>query len=328
MHSEAPSPIAALGSAVNHARELLTGAGAWSRWRTLWLHASLAGIVGVGVQPPPLGLLEPVWSEPEARADLLRDLTAHAPLLLVLSLVLLGALATVRGFLLAFVTDVVKGGAESAARSSGHLVGGVRHFIWSSAWTLPLYFVLFAAEWLTAARGYQKLLIAPDQELLPVILAVLAQFLVILVPWVFLTLPAMCLMYELTPVGMILWSQPPSAAASRVLRGLARRPRAALGYFSLRLLIQCLGSAVGGLAASVAAILGGAVAAPASLAAASPLLAAGPEWQRTACQWSGAALGGAVFYVVTCLLLVPLSTVQFSFADQFCRQIDGWNSSP
>lgn len=320
----APSLQAVLSGAVVDTRKLLSGPGRTSRWKPLWLLAAMAGVVGVGAAPPPLGLLQPFWTEPSLRSAVFGSPAVVGGLLfLAVFLLLMGGVS--RSFTLAFAEGIVTG-TPAAGRYRAWLGRGAAHFVWSSALTLPLYFLLFGAEALVtrdAAREITAWINSPaatETELMVVLTGAVVRFLLVLIPWTLLTLPAMVFMYELTPAAMVLEGKGPLHAARKAGTLARTRPRLFLAYVGARYPLQFAGNM-----AAFAAL------APCLLASA-PLTVplAGGGW------WAAAALGGpstgagagvltvgvlsaaVAFYCVLCLALLPVSIFLYALALRVC----------
>jgi len=320
-----PAPFRLLLAAFADTERLLGGPGGRRRWRELAFLAILAGLVGPGIQPPPLGLLEPVLADPELRSRLARDLRPQLPLLVLLAALLAAAAASVRPFVFAFLAGLM-GRAPAERGFRRHLRAGLAHFAWSSALTLPLYALLFWGESRVAAASWRRLLNAGEAEAAEALLDGLLQFLLVLLPWALVTLPAMVTMYELTPAAMLRRRRGPAAACGWVLRAARTRPGLFAGYLGLRLALQ-----VGGSAAAAMALL------PAAAGAAIPgALLLGAAWLGAAALGgpggsAGAAVLGtagalllALLYALLCAIVLPVTAAVNSYA---LRLVAGWEEA-
>jgi hypothetical protein len=319
-HPGAAGALAAFSAAAGTVGRLLSGPAGWRRWRELAVLAAMAGIVGVGVQPPPLGLLQPVLDDPLRRRDLLAALAPYAPLLVFLALLLLLIAPVARAFTLGFVHGIATG--EPRRGDYRRFLGpGARHFLWSGALTLPLYALLFWGEWRVVGEGWERLLNAPDEQAAAVLLTATGKFLLVLGPWVVLTLPLMVAMYELTPAAMVAAGTGPAGGFRRVLAVARKRPGATALYFGLRLALQFFGTTLAAIALLPALLL--------SLVPGLPLLGGG--WALSAAlggvgTGAGAAAASvglllylAVLYCLVCAFLVPLSAFLYAWAWHFLQ---------
>lgn len=266
-NSELPPLPALLGDAFAATQRLLSGPGSRARWAQLGLAAAMAGIVGAGAAPPPLGLLQPVWDVPETRHELL-----SSPLLqglgIVLVLLLVGMGAFGRSFTLAFLSGI-RSGSPRAREFRAHLSAGARHFAWSSALSIPLYLLLFAGEWFISRDAWGRvtaLLTGPSDpapgRLLAALVSAGLKFVLVLLPWTLLTLPLMVWMYELTPAGMAGFGLGPVAAARVVLQAARKAPARWAGYLTVRLGLQFAGNLLALLAMIPSLLVAGLVSAP------------------------------------------------------------------
>ncbi|MFN3651393.1 MAG: hypothetical protein ACK47B_17595 [Armatimonadota bacterium] len=341
-HSDPPAPhlsgentsgLEAFSAALASTQGLLARPEGRRRWRALALIAAMAGIVGAGAQPPPLGMLLPVWEEPLAREALLSDPVVVGSTLF-LAVLLLGMSVVARSFTFAFLEGIVTR-APRAGRFRAYLRPGARHFWWSSGFSVPLYAVLFAAEGAITHRAYQELLRTPNltnEQAWGMLFGAVGLFFVVLVPWMFLTLPAMVLLYELVPAAMLGGGAGPMRSCRRVLAAAGRCPGRFLGYLGVRTLMQVAGN----MAAGVALLPCAAV----TLLLCSPLLAGG-WWLTGAVGGAATAPGAAVLSVVVlvtlvvlycflCWALVPISLLLNGMAFHFLAAhdpgLDAWLS--
>jgi hypothetical protein len=311
--------LSALTQAFGTTQALLTGQEGRRRWRALALLAGMAGLVGAGAAPPPLGLLQPAWTDSAFRETLSTPAVGGG--LCLTALLLLGMAAVARAFTFAFL-ETVLGAEPRVSRFRAHLRRGAAHFLWSSALSIPLYGLLFAGEWQVTHATYDRLLTAPnltDDVVTGIFLAAFGKFLLVLAPWTLLTLPAMALMYELTPAAMLRYGGGPLHGCGRVLAAARKEPGRFGRYVALRVLLQVLGNAAA-LVALVPCALGAAL-------VCAPLLAGG--WALTnalggLATGAGAAaatvsvlLSAVVLYGLLCAALLPVSVLLNAFALHF-----------
>jgi hypothetical protein len=322
-----PTAFAALTAAVQDTRGLLSGSGGRRRWRAFCALAVMAGLVGAGAAPPPLGLLVPLWSEPEIAASL--ELPGWlVPLGIGLGLFFLFMAGVARAFSLAFV-EGIRSGQPQVPGYRRHLRRGWAHFAWSSTLTVPLYALLFGGEALVTHGAYAQLLRAAemtDREIVSLLVAVALQFLLVLIPWTVLTLPAMVLMYELTPAAMLEHDAGPARACGLVLRQAAKAPGRFAGYFGVRFLLQLLGNTAAFAALIPSVLIAGLLSAPVTLGgwALSQALG-GTETSGGAAAASVAVLVALVaLYCVLCCALVPVAVLLNAFAVRFVGEGSGF----
>jgi hypothetical protein len=321
------SAFSLLTGAFGTTSRLLSGKGGRRRWRELAVLAAMAGIVGAGAAPPPLGLLQPVWEAPEVRQVLAENgwilVTVTA---LALFLVFMGAVA--RSFTFAFLQGI-RTGDPRAAEFRRHLNPGAAHFAWSSALTVPLYLVLWGGEaWVTHGvyTRFLDLLAQPDTppaELMGLLGAGTGQFLLVLLPWTLLTLPAMVVMYELTPAAMLVEGVGPGKGFGRVVRAAGRCPGLFAGYLGVRLLLQLMGSVAAFIALIPCLFLSAVLSAP--LLGVGWLLfntLGGPASPGAICAATVTTLLSAViFYCVLCAALIPVSVLLNAYAVHFVERM-------
>lgn len=374
-HRSGTQPVTvlqALPLAIGDVQRLFGGLEGRRRWRRVALTAIMAGAVGVGVQPPPLGLLHPVWSDPVYRETVLTLLAPAWPLLALLGVVVLGFAVWARSFLLALVESFVTAassrgpqqvsekdasdgphpqhlsrgesgvsevdashrphpqplshwergvsvtGAEKPVSFRSYLGAGAAHFVWSTCLSVPLYALLFAMEAATTQASWDRLLKATEAEIVPIVVQALLGFLALLVPWVVLTLPVMVFQYELVPVAMIRRRKGPLAAAREVLGVMRASPGRFAGYLVGRTLFQFIGAGLMTVAAIPCLIVSGVVSSP-ILGGGGMLASSLGGWNTAAGAAAGSAtilLSCALFYCVTCAVLLPLTAVPFLLADR------------
>ena len=309
---------AAFTAALSDVQRLLGGGNGRRYWRELAVLAITAGLVGVGAQPPPLGLLQPLLSDSTLRANLSQSMAPSIPALLLLGGGLLLLLPFSRAFTMAFVAGVLKGEPDRGGWRS--FVGpGIAHFLWSSALTLPLYALLFAAELEVTGGAWESLLRADERSMLLVLLAAVGKFLLVLLPWVVLTLPVMVTLYELTPVEMVRGGGGPARACGAALRTARTRGAAFAGYLGVRLALQVAGTVLASIALvpclAVSGIVGGPLLGLCWLAAGA--LGSTKSGPGAAAMTVG-VLGWTIpLYCLVCTVLVPVSTLLFAFAARF-----------
>jgi hypothetical protein len=232
--------------------------------------------------------------------------------ILLLGLILLGFGVVARAFLLAFL-DGIRDGEPQPGRFRRFLRPGAAHFVWSSLLTLPLYAILFGAEWLLARGAAQRMEqflageAASETELYAILFGQLGGFAAILLPWALLTLPMMVWIYELTPAVMIRDGCGPVEAARRGIRaaaGIGLR-----GYLALRLLLQVVAGALSTLALLPALLLSALPAAVIGFAgfALSGFLGGWNTGSGGAAAVVTVLLCVAVLYVVLCIVLAPVT---------------------
>jgi hypothetical protein len=317
----AAGALGALSGAIGDVQGLFSGPGRFRRWRELAALAMLAGIVGVGIQPPPLGLLEPAWAAHDLRAALLQTLGPWALILLALAVLLLAAAACSRAFLLRFVDCCSRTGfAPSAPTTSGREASGLSpgrpgyvrpgllHFAWSSALTLPLYLVLWGLEWRLAGEGYSRLLRVPDAEIAAVAVGLVLKFLAVLVPWAVVTLPAMVYLYELTPAGMVVEGGDLGRGRQRAAACIRAAPGQFVAYSLLRMLVQAVGTGLAALALLPGLALG--------------LLVNLPGLVVTSLRPVTVPLTLLLIYALECALLVPVSALVYTMALRYVADDD------
>jgi hypothetical protein len=302
-------------------QRLLAGADGRRRWRELAFLSMMGGVVGVGAQPPPLGLLQPL-SDPTLHSGLRQDLTPALPALLALAVVLLVLLPLSRAFSLAFVEGIQRGAPNRRAWRA-HLRNGGKHFFWSSALTMPLYAVLFAAEWRVTGHAWDGLLRADDTGVAVILLTAAGKFLLVLLPWVVLTLPVMVTLYELTPAQMVRRGNGPAAACGEVLRAARRSPGALARIMALRLGLQAAGTVLTSVLLIPCVALSGLVGAP--LFGVSWLVSGALGGTTTgpgvAALTVGVLIWAAMLYCLLCAVLVPLSILPVSLATHFLETL-------
>lgn len=309
------SPVDELSGALRETQELLSGPGGRTLCRRLGVLAAMAGVVGVGIQPPPLGLLHPVWATPETRDNLVEAIAPLWWILVALIVLLLIAAAVSRSFTLAFIA-ALRGGDPSAGSFRRHLGAGLRHFAWSSAFTLPLYAALFWGEAGVTGDAYRRLMDAPEDQLTAILAGAAVRFLLILVPWALLTLPVMVTLYELTPAAMVARGSGAGAAFRAVLASARKTPASFAGYFALRAGLQIAGGSILLIAFLPCAAIAALVCSPV-LGAGWMLMhaAGGPGTPGGAAAISlVAAIALTVLYVLVCTAMAPLSAVLYLFA--------------
>jgi hypothetical protein len=208
----------------------------------------MAGLVGAGAAPPPLGLLQPVWADPTLHHTVFDNAGLVGGLIfLALFLLLMGGFG--RSFTLGYFRGLITGEPEAGSYRA-YVCAGAAHFVWSSALTVPLYLVLFGGEALVAHDTLAQLtrqLSSPtstDAELVMLLLRAVGSFIMVLVPWTLLTLPLMVTLYELTPAAMVIRSLPPAAGCRHVLAAARKHPRRFLAYLGVRYLLQFAGNMV------------------------------------------------------------------------------------
>jgi len=325
---EAPCPPGKLsvpfGPALDATLRLLSTRPKLRRWGTWAGLAAMAGIVGAGAAPPPLGLLQPLWEVPAAREAVSRPLVVGLLVFLALFLAAMGAFA--RSFTFAFL-EGIRDGTPRFSRFRPYLRAGTVHFAWSSAYSIPLYLLLFAGEWVVSRDAWHQVTrwitnpspSATELDLLGMLLGAGAKFLIVLVPWTLLTLPAMAAMYELTPACMLLTGEGPAQAFRRIVAAGKKAPRTLAIYLGGRVALQLLGNVV----ALVVLI-------PCTLVAAIPgaPLVGGGWWLARAL--GGASTGGGAFvstvtnlaaavilYCILCGALLPVSLYLNTLAVKF-----------
>ncbi|HEU4754585.1 MAG TPA: hypothetical protein VFU47_15860 [Armatimonadota bacterium] len=313
-----------LTAAFGDMQRLLGGPGRGRRWKALAALAAMAGIVGAGAAPPPLGMLAPLGSDARAR-----EVAAQAPwllpLLLFLALFLTGMGAFARSFGLAFVHGIAT--ARPDLRDyRAHLKAGSAHFWWSSALTIPLYLLLFGGEAAVTHGLYQQLLGAADltdQQITSLLLTAAGEFLLVLLPWTLLTLPAMVLMYELTPAAMVLTGAGPARACGLALSAGRKRAGAFAGYLGVRFLLQLLGNTVAFAALLPCLLVSAVLTLPLTLggwALSGALGGPGTSGGAVAATTAG-LLSLVVLYCVLCAALLPVSVVLNAFALRAVRSL-------
>jgi hypothetical protein len=294
------------------------------------LLAAMAGVVGAGAAPPPLGLLYPVWTEPAYREALsANDTVLWIGAFLAVFLTVMAAFA--RSFGLAFVAGI-RSGSPSLGDYRRYLRSGAWHFMWSSAFTVPLYLLLFAGEAAVTHHGYQRLLGAAalsDAELVALVAELGMRFVAVLLPWSLLTLPAMVLMYELTPAAMLSTGCGPARSCLLLLRGALKRPAAAAAHLGVRLLLQVLGSTVALLAMLPGTLAAAVLSLPITavgwlLCSALGGIATGPG---AAVATGAGLLTLVVLYCILCTALVPVSVLINAYAVRTVEAL-GIESSP
>jgi len=315
-----PGIKSALIGAASDTRRLLSGPGRAVRWKTLFALAAMAGVVGVGAAPPPIGLLQPVWADPVLHAAVFDNQVVVGGLwFLAVLLVLMGGVG--RGFSLAFAEGITTGEPRTA-RYRAWLRKGAGHFIWSSALTLPLYAVLFLAEAVVTHDTTVQLTAlvnnpyGTEAELVGLMATFTFKFILVLLPWTVLTLPAMVTMYELIPAIMAR-SGSGARVAVRILKDLARKsPRGVLAYLGVRYVLQMAGNGVA-LAVLVPCLV---ISSPAVI----PL--AGGGWLASSALGGPATNAGAAtltvgillaavaLYCTLCAALLPVSVFLYAFA--------------
>jgi len=311
-----PSPAGCFTAAMARTQELLRGPDGRRRWRGYAFLSVMSGSVAVGAQPPPLGLLQPLWANREIRNTLLGDARVVVGFI-VLAAVLIGFGVVARAFTLTFMEGLMTG-APTAGRSRSHFRAGAAHFAWSSALSIPLYLILFAAEWLVTHQsmaGYERILADPsagEAELMGLLAGGMLGFLAVLLPWVIVTLPLMVWMYELTPAVMLRDRSGP-VVASRVALGEISALGAPL-YGFLRLTLQLVGGMLSGIALAPAIVVAGVLGSPFLLAAwfVPPALGGWSTGAGGAIGVASLLLAVVILYCVLCALLVPLTTTVLS----------------
>lgn len=319
-----PSVAADLAGAAAETRALLFGPHRGSR-RRLWLLAMMGGVVGVGAQPPPFGLLAPLLEDAHVRAA-----AAEQPLVLPLSmalLVLLVALLPVaRAFLHTFAEAVLLPGVPHRPWH-GWLWRGTEHAVLASLATLPLYGLLFFAEAAVTGDTWKRMLnpALSTTEVGWLAAAGAARFAAVLLPWIALTLPVMVLLYELLPAVVVLQRVGPFQAVRSLLREAVSAPGRWLVFLAARTALQ----GVGTLAASLAMVL----CLPVSLVAGLPIGAA--AWGAAAMAGGPTTGGGAaaisvavllwstVLYALLTAMLLPVSTYIYVLAGRMLPGLRG-----
>jgi hypothetical protein len=318
--SPEPRPAVALSAAQATAQKLLGGPERRRRWKAFFVLAAMAGLVGAGAAPPPLGLLLPVWNDPTLHEAVFGS-PAVVAWLVFLGVFLIGMGGFARSFTLAFFEGIVTG-APATGGYRQWLRPGVAHFAWSAACTLPLYALLFLGEALITHQTVAEITRvssipeSTEAELMSLFVTAGLKFFLVLLPWVLVTLPAMVAVYELTPAGMVLWQTGPAAAFGRVFRQWKRRPLRFAGYFGFRYLLQFAGNSLA-LVALIPCLL---VTAPVT----APLVAGG--WAAAGhlggtSTGAGAAVAtvsclvaAVVLYCALCVALLPFTVVLNAFA--------------
>lgn len=323
-----PSIARALAAALETTQKLLTGPGRGRRWRSLTLLAAMAGLLGTGATPPPLGLVLPLWSDPTLHHALFDNRGLVTSLVvLALFLILMGGIG--RSFTLGFLRGLITGNPNFSSYRD-YLRAGVAHFIWSAALTLPLYGLLFGSEALVAHDTLAQItreLAAPtstDAQLLALALRAVSMFLLVLFPWTLFTLPMMVTVYELTPATMVTSGLGPRSAFRHVTAAAVKLPGAFATYLGVRYLLQF----VGNLAAFLALLP--------CLLVSSPIVGTlvGGGWQLSRMLGGPSSAGGAAvltigvlfaviaLYVTLCAALLPVSVFVNGVAIHWMRQID------
>lgn len=307
----------ALPAAIGDVQRLFSGPEGRRTWRRLAWTAIMAGAVGVGVQPPPIGLLHPVWSDPSSRETALTSIRSALPQLVLLGSALFGFALWARSYSLALV-DALLSASDRSAVSKRYRAAGAGHFLWSTAITFPLYALLFAMEAVSTQASWERLLQAGDAEAFRILAQALIGFLAVLFPWVVLTLPVMVFQYELVPVVMVRHGSGPLQAAGAALRAIGVAPGRFVAYFGGRIVLQLIGAGLMTVVAIPSLLL--------SAVLASPLIGGGWALTAAAGGWGtgpGAAVGSvtvllgcAAFYCVTCAALLPLTAFPFFLADR------------
>lgn len=325
--------MGALADAFGGMRKLLSGPGRRERWRRFTGLAAMAGIVGAGAAPPPLGLLQPVWTDPTLRQSVLGNhVIVGLALFLAVFLVLMGGFA--RSFTFGFLEGIVEGEPRLASFRS-YLGAGTAHFVWSSLLTVPLYLLLFAGESLATHDVYQQIPrileragTASDAqvsgEMMAVFLLAALKFLLVLVPWTLLTLPLMVLMYELTPAAMLLQRVGPAAGCGRVLRLAGSRARLFWGYLGVRFFLQIVGNLAAVIALVPSLLAAGILSLPIlgiTWGLASMLGPASPG--GVGVTTVGALLSAILLYCILCAALVPVSLLLNGLALRVARETSG-----
>lgn len=326
--SPAPSIGHTLAAALEATQRLLTGSRRGHRWKALFVLAAMAGLVGVGAAPPPLGLLQPLWADPTLHHTLFDNPSLIASLVfLALFLLLMGGFG--RSFTLGFLYGLATGNPEPGSYRAS-VRAGVKHFVWSSALSIPLYALLFGGEALVAHDTITQITqqlgsaTGTDAELIALLLQAALKFLLVLVPWTVVTLPLMVTVYELTPATMVLKQLPPGRAFRHVLATAGKRPGSFAGYFGVRFVLQFLGNLV----ALVALIP--------SLLISSPVVVtlAGGGWQLSRQLGGLSTPGGAAvltvsvlfaaiaLYCALCAALLPVSVFVNFLALEWMRQFE------
>lgn len=327
-----PPPPPSVGRAITVALEttqrLLTGSGRAKRWRSLVTLAMMAGLVGAGAAPPPLGLLPPLWNDPALRHTVFDNRGVVAALVFLTSfLVLMGGIG--RSFTLGFLESLAT--TTPDARSYRRYLGaGAAHFAWSSALSIPLYLLLFGGESLVARESLAQITRAlsvsttTDSELVGLALSASFKFLLVLIPWTVAILPVMVTIYEFVPAAMVLRGLPPGAAFRWMATSAGKYPRQFSLFLALRYLVQLAGN----LAALLALLPCMLVSSPVLGA----LLAGG--WQLSRRLGGLGTAGGVaaftvcvlvaavVLYGTLCAALLPVSVFINCVALQFVGQSD------
>lgn len=288
----------------------------------------MAGLVGVGATPPPLGLVQPLWVDPALHHTLFDNRGLVTSLvLLALFLILMGGIG--RSFTLGFLRGLATGNPDAGSYRD-YLRAGAAHFIWSSALTLPLYGLLFGSEALVAhdtlAQIIRELAVptSTDAQLLALSLHAVSKFLLVLLPWTLFTLPVMVTVYELTPATMVTSGLGPVPAFRRVVAAAAKLPGTFATYMGVRYLLQFAGN--------LAAFL---VLLPCLLVS-SPIVGTlvGGGWQLSRMLGGPSSAGGAAvltvgvlfaaiaLYITLCAALMPVSVFVNGVAVHWTRQID------
>lgn len=323
-----PSIARALAAALETTQKLLTGTDRGRRWKALTLLAAMAGLVGTGATPPPLGLVLPLWSDPSLHHALFDNRGLITSLvLLALFLILMGGIG--RSFSLGFLRGLVTGNPNVSSYRD-YLRAGGAHFVWSAALTLPLYGLLFGTEALVAhdtlAQITRELAVptSTDAQLMALALRSVSMFLLVLIPWTLFTLPMMVTVYELVPATMVTSGLGPVPAFRHVVAAAAKLPGAFATYLGVRYLLQF----VGNLAAFLALLP--------CLLVSSPIVGTfvGGGWQLSRMLGGPGSPGGAALltigvlfaaialYVTLCAALLPVSVFVNGVAVHWMRQID------
>lgn len=328
--SSAPPPSVgrAVAASLEAAQRLLLGPGWRARWKALVVLAAMAGLVGAGTAPPPLGLLQPVWADPALHRSVFGHRGVVASLIfLALFLIFMGGFG--RSFTLGFF-EGLRTGAPERRSYRRHLQEGVAHFLWSSALSLPLYALLFAGEAVVAHDALAQLTAqlgaatSTDTELMTLVLQAIGKFLLVLVPWALITLPAMVTIYELTPATMVSTGLGPAAAFRRVWAFAGRWPKAFSAYVGVRYLLQILGNLVALLALLPSLLISSPLIGPllgvgwqVGYALGGPRVAGGAAVLTT-----GTLFAAVVLYCALCTVLLPVSVFLNSVAVQLITQCE------
>ena len=323
-----PSVGRAATAALEASRRLLTGPDRRKRWGALTILAAMAGFVGAGATPPPMGLLQPLWQDRALHHTVFDNGGVIAVLLfLALFLIVMGGLG--RSFTLGFLEGLVSEAPDPRSYRR-NLRAGVAHFAWSSAMSIPLYLLLFGGEALIARDTLEqitRLLGVPsttDAELLGLVLSAGFKFLLVLIPWTIATLPVMVMVYELVPAVMVLSTLGPVPAFRRILALATKLPRPFALYVALRYVLQLIGN----LAALLAFLP--------CLLVSSPIVAVFlvGGWQLSrrlgglgnpggaAALTVGVLFAAVGLYCTLCTALLPVSVYINNFALQFVFQLD------